>query len=509
MKLSDQIAKALFWGVVLLGILDRIHLFSITIGYTVDDLTVVWMAANDYAHGVFHEPFFYGQDYGVMLEGLLAAPFVRLGADPIIAVPVVMAVLAMLPYWSFASYEYHRRNLSAAIFFAAIPILLPVEHGLQNTNLNGLAILALYPWIAGLVPSPKRSAMIGAVLAASAFVNLNALVAVAAFGTYFLLGTGKDRLQWLWATCGAVPVLLFSWWCMHFYATRDVQVVHTVFDWRMVFHSSLIPEALQQLDDHFAWLCPIWWPNGQVVLWLLAGIMVVFFRQGRKPAAWALAAAWTTIFISFGFAKIHDGTLSILFPYSRMFLVVPLILGWAFARSGTWETGRLFWIPAIALASMLTFTLRFEHAAPLWAETIKEQKGVPINIRRVDKVRADCRVLGQYAQETSAEVVVLERPSNPGQALVLNMGCPECEPSLPPTYMPNGDRRVWRIEEESGLQRKRILVVNGDPAIWAKAAERGFNVQAVGNGDMMLHLVLDAGLPVDSLMVRLGFVVGP
>ena len=92
MKRSDRASKAAFWVVVLLSVLDRCHLLSITMGYASDDLTVVWMAARDYAQGIFHEPFFYGQDYGVMLEALLAAPFVRLGADPAVAVPVVWGV---------------------------------------------------------------------------------------------------------------------------------------------------------------------------------------------------------------------------------------------------------------------------------------------------------------------------------------------------------------------------------------------------------------------------------
>ncbi len=508
MRLSDRAAKFVFWGVVLLSVLDRCHLLSITIGYTSDDLTVVWMSAKDYAQGVFHEPFFYGQDYGVMLEALLAAPFVRLGADPAVAVPVVMAVLAMLPYWSFAFFEYRRMNLAAAIFIAAIPILLPVEHGLQCTNLNGLAILAFYPWVAGMSPSAKRSALIGAVLAAAAFVNMNALVAVAAFGIFFLLRSAKDRLQWFWAGVGALPVLLFWWWSMHFYNIRPEQVVHTVFDWRMVFHASLIPEALAQLDAHFAWLCPIWWPNGHVVLWLCAGIMILLFRKGNKPAGWAIAAALSTVFISFGFAKIHDGTMSVLFPLSRMYLVVPLLLGWGIAELGPFARGRQLFIVIITLSSVVTFTLRNERASTVWADTLSDPKGTPLNMEKVTTLREQCRMLEHYAHETSADVIVIVRGTNSGQALFLNMGCPVCEPGLPPTYMPDGDRRAWRVKDESRMQRERILVVNGDQVTWAKANDQGLNVKAVGTGDPMLHLVIDAGLPVDTLMVRLGFAVG-
>lgn len=508
MKRSDRASKAAFWVVVLLSVLDRCHLLSITMGYASDDLTVVWMAARDYAQGIFHEPFFYGQDYGVMLEALLAAPFVRLGADPAVAVPVVMAVLAMLPYWSFAFFEYRRMNLAAAIFIAAIPILLPVEHGLQCTNLNGLAILAFYPWVGGMPLSATRSAWIGTVLAAAAFVNMNALVAVAAFGTFFLLRSVNERRQWLWAACGALPILLLWWWSMHFYSARPEQVVHTVFDWRMVFHASLIPEAISRLDAHFAWLCPLWWPNGHLVLWFLAAVVVALFRKGNKPAAWAIVAALVTILISFGFAKIHDGTMSVLFPLSRMYLVVPLLLGWGIAELGPFARGRQLFIVIITLTSVVTFTLRNERAATVWADTLSDPKGTPLYMEKVTTLREQCRMLEHYAHETSADVIVIVRGTNSGQALFLNMGCPVCEPALPPTYMPDGDRRAWRVEKEALLQRERILVVNGKPEVWAKAKEEGLNVQAIGTGAPMLHLVIGAGLPVDSLMLRLGYGVG-
>ena len=48
------------------------------------------------------------------------------------------------------------------------------------------------------------------------------------------------------------------------------------------------------------------------------------------------------------------------------------------------------------------------------------------------------------------------------------------------------------------------MVVDGDPKFWAKASDGGLNVTAVGTGDPMLHLVVGAGLPADSLMAKLG-----
>jgi hypothetical protein len=505
MKPADRAAKAVFWAVLLLGAVDRWHLTAITIGYTSDDLTVLWLAARDYAHGIFHEPFFYGQNYGVMLEALLAAPFVRLGADPARAVPITMAVLALLPYWSFALSEYRRLNLPAAVFLAATPLLLPVEHGLQFTNLNGLAVLACWPWTAGMRPSFLRSALIGAVLSLSAFVNLNALVAVAAFGTYFLLQPSARRGPWFPAFLGALPVLLFAWWSMDFLAAMPGRTVHTIFDWRMVFHASLIPEALGRLDAHFSWLCPLWWPNGHVVLWLLGALVFALLRRGRTAAAWALVAALLTILLSFAFAKIHDGTMSILFPYSRMYLAVPLLLGWGLARIGPLGRWKMPFILAIGSATLLTATLRGLRARQVWQEALADPRSTPIYMEDVSDLRAQCRLLARYAREVSADAVVLIRNPDVKRAFFLNTGCPICEPDLPPTYMPDQDRRYWRVLEEARLRRQRILFVGGDTATWRQARQGPFRVQRLGTADLDIHLVTGAGLPVDSLARRLGF----
>jgi len=38
------------------------------------DDQIFWQAANDYAKGIFQEPYFYGQNYNYALEALFAAP---------------------------------------------------------------------------------------------------------------------------------------------------------------------------------------------------------------------------------------------------------------------------------------------------------------------------------------------------------------------------------------------------------------------------------------------------
>lgn len=145
------LARRLFTPLLLLGILDRSFLlFAFGFKYVGDDDGVIWSAAVNYGHGLFREPYFYGQDYAVMLEALVAAPFARSGIPLPILMPLVTSLLALAPFWSFAFWHRkHDRPLAAAIFLS-MPVLLPVEYGLMTTVtrcfISGIAPLAALPW---------------------------------------------------------------------------------------------------------------------------------------------------------------------------------------------------------------------------------------------------------------------------------------------------------------------------------------------------------------------------
>jgi len=503
MRISDRGLNTIFWCIILLGIIDRLLILQLTIGYASDDLTVIWLAAQDYSQGIFHEPFFYGQNYGVMLEALLAAPFVALGADPIAAVPVVIAFIAMAPFWSFAFYYFLRKEYVGALLFAAIPLLLPPEHGIQYTNLNGLAVLAIFPWVQRIRKNALSAFLTGLVLTAAAMVNLNALVACAAFGTWFLFSHAKQPKLIGWAALGTVPVIAAFWAAMQFYAQRPEAVMNTIFDWRFVFHAEGIPIAFGQLDAHFAWLFPLWWPNGHVVIWALIMIGIVLYRSKKVATAIGLFAALAVIVLSFGFSKVHDGTSSVFFPLSRFYLAAPLLLGWGIAQLDLQGKGRQLIVASIGPAVVICFILRFTMAPRIIASALANQEQLPLRVWPVELIREQCSTIHEGAKESDAEVVVFLRDTDPQYAQFMAMGCAVCESTLPPTYMSDGDRRNWRRTEESTSIRSRILVVGGDPGMWLHAMERPFRIDMLREADPALHIVHDPGVPVENMIERL------
>lgn len=63
-----------------------IHFGSTHIGI---DGALIQQVALDNTQGIFREPFLYGQNHNPMLEAVLAAPFIRMGAARWMALPIV------------------------------------------------------------------------------------------------------------------------------------------------------------------------------------------------------------------------------------------------------------------------------------------------------------------------------------------------------------------------------------------------------------------------------------
>src|SRR5690606_26443963 len=138
-----------------------------------------------------HEPYFYGQDYAVMIEALVAAPFTWFGIPLHILMPTVTSLLALAPFWSFAFWHRKHGRRLAALLFLAMPVLLPVEYGMMTTITRcfvpGIALLAFLPWVLDGADMRRQAVLIGLITSAAAFVNPNSLVFSVAFIVWFLL----------------------------------------------------------------------------------------------------------------------------------------------------------------------------------------------------------------------------------------------------------------------------------------------------------------------------------
>ncbi len=168
----------------------------------------------------------YGQNYNPMLEALLGSPFMRLGAAPWIVLPIVTSCLALLPFWSFALWHFRRGELFAALGFALMPLLLPVEWGMLTTItrgfVHGIALIALLPWALSLKRIWLRFLIASFITGAALLCNPNSLVFLVAIYTTVVLTHWRELRFRSMSILERIPALLFWNKAHHFFGRSSM-----------------------------------------------------------------------------------------------------------------------------------------------------------------------------------------------------------------------------------------------------------------------------------------------
>jgi len=502
---SISLARRAFTPLLLLGILDRLFLL-VTFGfkYVGDDDGVIWSAAVDYGHGLFREPYFYGQDYAFMLEALVAAPFTHWDIPLHILMPTVTSLLALAPFWSFAFWHRKHDRPVAALFFLAMPVLLPDEYGMMTTMtrcfISGIAPLAFLPWALDLRSDRTRALVIGLVVSASAFINPNSLVFSVAFLVWLVAKEKRRTYAIRWLAVGALPFAAAYFAAQAYCRTHPERIVQVVNDWRMTFHPELIPESFGMLNLHFAWLFPLLPSLGGLAFSVM--ILMAAWQISRRDRARGLGLAGAVLFtiLSFAFPKTHDGTENVFFAYSRMYLALPLLLCWGSGHVEMSQRATRGMVIVMLTGCMIASGLMIAR----FPGVILRQTGPngPVAELPVKEVTADAAHLLRLQKEYAVGLIAA---LDFGYRFAPQIRCflyPAIEPALAPTYM-KGDRRYWQRDAYASRVVPTLLIVGGDSSRWASwSAEDDRLLDVSDRRSGPLHVLRGNTEPTDSLLDR-------
>jgi hypothetical protein len=489
------------------GLLDRsILLVEFGFQYVGDDDGVIWAATTDYANGEFHEPYFYGQDYNPMLEALLGALFVKIGCPHWVVMPVITSLLALLPFWSFGLWHYQRREHAMACLCAAMPILLPVEYGMITTItrgfVTGVAILSFFPWTLGIVHDRWRNVLIGLVLSAAVFFNPNASVLAIAFASEQFLRSDRRITFLLSALAGAIPMLLAYGAARAYYLSRPDTLVHTLYDWRSVFHVEGIPEGLGKLDLLFSWLFPVAWQWGQLAFYTLLLLTLLLYSKKRFSMAIGATLSVLLILFSFGFAKTHDGEFNVFYPAARMFLAMPLLLLWALSGLVTFVRHQSRVIVSAMALSMGCMTYKAWLTPATVAQQVTHVTGQVMEMPRARLQKDKDRIVA-LCEEHGIDALIIMEHRQPWENIYRCYLYGAIDDRMPPTYHYPRDRRYWRREAISAAILPDLMIVGSDPGAWGSVRNVVGDITAL-NDPVSGPLIIVHGntLPTDSLIAK-------
>lgn len=450
------------WNLVLLILLglvlvDRANLLArFGLRYTGNDDTVYWNGAEDYSSGVFHEPCFYGQDYGYMVEALLAVPLLWAGCAHAMALPLATSLLALLPFLGGAFVFHRRGSPAAAALCLLVPLSLPVEHGLMTCIARGFVggVAMATPLLPVVLGDVSRRAFIRFGLCApmALFINPNAMPLVLMAGTYIVVRGGAQCSWYLLAMALALPFPIVHCMVKGFYEQNPSFIVHGMME--LDYSPSAMIQAFRDLDRYFMHLGPLFWTAGWIWFLLLFGLAVMSWKKDRTWSV-VIICSLLALLLFLGVNKVRDGWQTIFHSQERMFLAFPVLIAWALAVSAhRWPS--FLRLPPAAVFAMGAAILGMKQAAyrPVIDQHTTQEDHGPVAILPVEQVAQECQRLEEVAREHGAGLVVFV-PNwryTPTKMSIRTYACPLLRPGMADTFLPVGDRRTWmytRCTEET------------------------------------------------------------
>jgi hypothetical protein len=466
-------------------------------------------------NGIFREPFMYGQDYNPMLEALIAAPFLRIGADPWFVLPVVTSVLALLPFISWAFWHWRRDEHIAALLFAGMPLLLPVEWGLSTTMargmVQGLALLAPLPWLSCIRGSMVRNFLSSLFITTALLCNPNAFILLVVVHRDVLILEWRNIRSLVAFLSGAIPAVIYWYHGRHFFDAHPWDIVHTIDAEELNWHRDLFLKGLSDLDLHFKGLAPIWSAHGQASIWFLLIGAFLLLRQNKRANALLALLALCIMLCVLGTGKAHNGCASVFFPLSRAFLAVPMIVAWCAAELSSHIALKGSVVKALVFLVLIATAVKSLTIRPILERELDAQACGLSPEESLELIFARCKAIGAAAQASGAEVIVPIRwpdlRTDPAAHFQVYFNCYACSfvvPDLPPTFGPGYDRRSWVHDRYAHSPAGNVLFVGGDHAAWARAIMKDPTIVRVGNEHLSLHALRCDSLTIDTLSIRLG-----
>lgn len=438
-------------------------LFYYGFEFTGNDDVVFWQMAHDYAHGVFHEPFFYGQNYNFGLEPFLAVPLVWLNVPLYIGLPIISSLLGIFPFVFFAVVLFRRGFVLSSYFFLIIPLTLPIEYDILTSVsrgfTSGLAATAflVFPL---LQPTSKKSFVIFGFATAVGFVlNPNSILFSFPIGLLLLLENYKKPAFYLLSIGVGIPFLALKYWAEQFYEINDEYIVH--FMWELTYSFSLLLEGLSYLDKFFRHLTPVFWEGNWFILIILVILSVVLLKKNQQKGIIILATLVVALALM-GVNKVNDGMKTVFLTPVRMYLSVPLILALAF-----------FWFPVKEQlqnkVQLVVVTLAFSvflvkiSVYPTLINSLTEKTNYgPVAIQSIEKLKNQCTDLEAILNQHSVDLVVF-MPTwdrNIPEIEFLNYGCSLLHPMELSSVMNIYERRTWVYQDVKSNARKNVLLFN-------------------------------------------------
>lgn len=484
---------------------------------TDSDQTIQWLALKNYSAGLIHEPYYYGQNYNMMLEAWLAIPFYKMGLPLQWSLVIATKILWLLPV-IWISLALHKRHLeTTAISLIGLCIAMPLEWhvltGIPRGFVQGISI-GLIGIILGLKYLENKKIVFLTLSVGLMFsgilLNPNTLMLLVPVGLWVILKYKLNRTELLVCALSIVPPLLLYFLASNFYKSNPDYVIHTT--WNLKISIKTLLENLNNLIYLFKGLFPWLYEAGVAFLALFLILTVVSWRSAESKNRIILGLMWLCLLFTLFVNKVSDGSGSIFFPYVRMYIgmffwyMVPIMIlesrmdklnkveVKAKAKAKVKAKANQY----ILMVSVLSFGLFLAIIQPRMNRIIKTGKGA-VDIHPVSQLENDCDKIKILLQNEQKKLLVIL-----GKSDGHNYGCAALSDSVH-TFHPDYERRTWIYHKFIHYPSNKCLFMDKDGAIPFAVKKNQIKARLLSQHPYPIWTIDEKNMDIQSLYNKCGW----
>jgi len=452
---------------LLLFIVKVIVIVEFGFKFTGSDDTIFWQCLSDFSNGIFHEPFFYGQNYNFALESLLSVPLVKCGVPIYYALPIMSALIGVFPFVMFALILFKKGFEVNAYIFLLIPLALPIEYDIITAISRGFTSglfccsFLIYPI---LNPNNFKSFVIlGLSVSFGYILNPNSLVFSFPVCIYLLLMNINIVSFYITTVISSLPALIILYFSQQFYANNPDYLVHQM--WILEFSFERMLNGLASLDKFFRHLTPVLWIGNWLVVLLIAILGGIALKRNWKKGL-SIIVTFIFIILLLGVNKIHDDIGVIFLSSTRMFLAIPLLFGLGLLWSEIVLKENIRSKLVVMSIAASVFLIKISLVTQVVKTHTTSKNFGPIAIKKLDDLEKECTEIQQLSSKYNADIIVFLPAGdlNVPNMEFYNYGCSILNQEMCSSVMNVYERRTWVFLEEKISKRKTVLLFNLNPA---------------------------------------------
>lgn len=426
------------------------------------DQLVQWCGAKDYSQGVFHEPFFYGQDYNPMVEAFLAIPLVWSGVAIFKALPITVMVLSLLPFLLFSLPFIKEKSWFSAFIILLWPALMPIEYGvvanLPRGYISGLAIAGFTAFCLSRPKSTSSLALFGFVFPFAVWACPNSLILFSFLVPILWIENIKNWRFYVFPVLFGLGFFAVNIMAKGYYENHPESVVFESFNsFRPVWILSAWKEG--ELWTSLHGILPLTSDGGFLVLPVLLIISIALIRLDPKKG-FGLIVCTLTIIVAFGHSRVYAGNQDLFYSTSRFWLAVPLVLSLALAW--LFSNAKLNRWPALILLVLAVANVSVKQSGTHNLFLAEQESIIGREVPRmsIDRIEDHCDLIDSVATANHADLVIyLAGPDAFGHApQFFNYGCRFLNSESPLSFMEKNDRLTWQLQDLGNRTDMTILL---------------------------------------------------